>query len=175
MPKKVKLDALLAKAAPLAMVRNEFDDADPVSVPDALREQVMVRAQGESGRLLADSILAAAEARGESREALISGTSDNEDVAALLDGRGDPRSVGPAVLARLLARAGADARDLRELILQTVAQLVVVRPQSKQSFFLRPLGLGKSGDERSRVALSVGAEFADKVVEEWEGLSGREP
>lgn len=172
-----QFDELLARAVPEIMKEEDraLSDASPVQVPDALREQVLAKAEVYSAERLAETILTAAGERGVSREELLSVAAEKgERVDELLAGHGDPRRVGAAALARVLERVGVDPRLIREQLAQAVAQFVTVYPKQKRSLLMRAFAAASGRDTEPQrpdrdpeKARRAGTAFADEVVAVW--------
>lgn len=178
-----RLEDFLRKAFSAGVPEPEYDAdmASPVEVSQELRRRVLEQVRRESGELLARRLLQAAEETGWTREELLHETLGHErETAALLEGWGDPRSLTPAGLARLLWRVELDPIRWRELLTQTVASLVVFARPAEGRIFGRTTGLD---DERRAYALAGGdvtrdplrawgeaSSFVEEVEDQWTTL-----
>jgi hypothetical protein len=159
----------------------EADVASSLEVPAELRRRVLEQARRASAELLARRLLEAAAESGWSPEDLVHETLGHErEAEALLQGKGDPRGVTSAGLARLLWRLQLDPPRWRELLTQTVASFVVFVRPAEGHIFGRTTGLA---GERRAEALSGGelvrdprrarqeaTTFVEEVEDEWTTL-----
>jgi hypothetical protein len=179
-----KLEELLDRMVPTLAEEDELvaAAAPEKAVSDELRARVLTRAETLTAELLAEAIISSAREHGKTVESLVAESGGPEtEVRRLLEGRCDPRKLGVGVFARLLSAAGVDASVLRELIVQTVAQFVVVYPKKKRGFSLRAFASrgsqGRVQDRRTRDATTgrtAGALFADEVIAESARLGNGE-
>jgi hypothetical protein len=155
----------------------EAEAAPPVALPTEVRMRVLAKSETASKQLLAQTILAAANEVGETRETLLDVSAERrEEVADLLDGAGNPHRVGAATLARLFGRVRLLPVEWRELVIQAVARSAVFYPETSPDFGVRALA-GQASDRadaesarNAHRAKTLALDFADEVEREWQRL-----
>lgn len=155
----------------------EPEAAPPLPLPAAVQARVLAETESASQRLLADKMLAAANAVGETRETLLEAAGERrEEVAQLLEGAGNPKKIGATVLAHLFGRLRLLPLEWRELIIQAVARSAVFYPEPAENFGVR--ALAGSGSElideeltrNMQRAKKLALDFAAEVEREWQRL-----
>ncbi len=165
----------------------EADSASPAEVPESLRTRILDEAARLSTRLLAARVCEAGEHAGWSIDDLASEAVGSEEEAKnFLVGSGNPASIPPRGLARILVQAGLEPLAWMELLVQSVASHTLFQPPTQGQLWGRTTGLSQSkrsehladSSDRERDPLRAGRVargFAEEVVEEWRKLtSGRD-
>jgi len=167
------------------LLRRAFEsgvDAQPVPVPEALRERIIERAGTYSGELLGEKLRQAASAAGWSLGDLAAEAGSRaSDARRVLAGEGDPQCLEAKLWGKLLARIDLNPAVIRDLFKQTVSSYVIFSKPVEGQVFGRTTGL--SCEDRASALASgdvvrdpdragrVAEAFVADVTEAWERLA----